>query len=230
MNYPKQIKRKDITKRIVISWLLIAVVFFTSGFAIGKLTTPKHKDIEPIEQTVEPKEEAPKQFTVYGAYDDRTFTSEVSLDWGSDDNFEPLDCKLDEETQEFTYYLCKGYDIDFTLVMAVMFAESSFRSDLVSGTNDYGLMQINKCNHQWLTETIGVTDFTDPKQNVRAGCFIIRKLFEKYQNPEMVLMAYHFGENGAKNLWNEGIYESKYSQAVLKYQKDFIEQTGGDSK
>lgn len=223
VNYPKQIKRKDITKRIIISWLLIAVVFFTGGFAIGKLTTPKQKNIEP-------KEEEQKQFTVYGAYDDRTFTSEVSLDWGSDDNFEPLDCKLDEETQEFTYYLCKGYDIDFTLIMAVMLAESSFRPDLVSGTNDYGLMQINKCNHQWLTETIGVTDFTDSKQNVRAGCFIIRKLFEKYQNPEMVLMAYHFGENGAKNLWNEGIYESKYSQTVLKYQKDFIEQIGGDSQ
>ena len=45
----------------------------------------------------------------------------------------------------------------------------------------------------------------------------------------MVLMAYHFGEHGAKTLWNEGVYECKYSQTVMEYQKQFNEQMeGGD--
>lgn len=213
MNYPKQIKRKEIAKRIITSWIVGGVIFFLVGFLICWL----------ILNRSEQQEE--KQFTVYGAYDDRCFISEVSLDdWVMDDKFEPLKCELDKETQEFVYYLCKSYDIDFTLIMAVIQAESSFKSDLISETNDYGLMQINKTNHEWVTKAIGVTDFTDPKENVRAGCFIIRKLFEKYQSSEMTLMAYHFGEHGAKTLWNEGIYESKYSQSVLKYQKQFIEQ------
>ena len=217
MNYPKQIKRKEIAKRIITSWIVGGVIFFLVGFLICWL----------ILNRSEQQEE--KQFTVYGAYDDRCFISEVSLDdWVMDDKFEPLKCELDKETQEFVYYLCKSYDIDFTLIMAVIQAESSFKSDLISETNDYGLMQINKTNHEWVTKAIGVTDFTDPKENVRAGCFVIRKLFERYQKSEMVLMAYHFGEHGAKTLWNEGVYESKYSQSVLKYQKQFIEQMEGD--
>lgn len=215
MNYPKQIKRKEIVKRIITSWIVGGVIFFLVGFLICWL----------ILNRSEQQEE--KQFTVYGAYDDRCFTSEVSLDdWVMDDKFEQLDCELDKETQEFVYYLCKSYDVDFTFVMAVMQAESSFEADLISGTNDYGLMQINKSNHEWVTKAIGVTDFTDPKENVRAGCFIIRKLFEKYQKSEMVLMAYHFGEHGAKTLWNEGVYECKYSQTVMEYQKQFNEQVG----
>lgn len=215
MNYPKQIKRKEIAKRIITSWIVGGVIFFLVGFLICWL----------ILNRSEQQEE--KQFTVYGAYDDRCFTSEVSLDdWVMDDKFEQLDCELDKETQEFVYYLCKSYDVDFTFVMAVMQAESSFEADLISGTNDYGLMQINKSNHEWVTKAIGVTDFTDPKENVRAGCFIIRKLFEKYQKSEMVLMAYHFGEHGAKTLWNEGVYECKYSQTVMEYQKQFNEQVG----
>lgn len=213
MNYPKQIKRKEIAKRIITSWIVGGVIFFLVGFLICWL----------ILNRSEQQEE--KQFTVYGAYDDRCFTSEVSLDdWVMDDKFEPLKCELDKETQEFVYYLCKSYDIDFTLIMAVIQAESSFKSDLISETNDYGLMQINKTNHEWITKNIGVTNYLDSKENVRAGCFVLRKLFEKYQDSEMVLMAYHFGERGAKTLWNEGVYESKYSQTVLKYQKQFIEQ------
>lgn len=69
----------------------------------------------------------------YGAYDGRVFTSEISMDWSGDEfDFTPLDCNLDEATQEFTFYLCKGYDIDWTMVMALMQKESSFRSDIIS--------------------------------------------------------------------------------------------------
>ena len=216
MNYPKQFKRKDIAKRILVSWIMIGILTLLIGFCMGYILSHKIK------------QEESNSFTVYGAYDDKCFTSEVSFDWCADEKFKPLDCALDEEIQEFLYYLCKGYDIDFTFVMAIIQAESSFNPDIVSNTGDYGLMQINKNNHAWITKTIGVKDFTDPKENVRAGCFVIRKLFEKYQNPEMVLMAYHFGEHGAKTLWNEGIYDSKYSQQVLKYQQQFNEQMEGD--
>lgn len=220
MNYQKQIKRKEIAKRIIISWVVVGGICFLIGLLVCWLILHIPFD-KSVDETTEQKE-----FTVYGAYDDRCFTSEISLDWCPDEEFKPLDCELDKETQEFVYYLCKGYDIDFTLVMAIMQAESSFRPELVSETGDYGLMQINKENHTWITKTIGVTNYLDPKENVRAGCFVIRKLFEKYQKSEMVLMAYHFGEHGAKTLWNEGVYECKYSQTVMEYQKQFNEQAG----
>ena len=136
---------------------------------------------------------------------------------------------MPEEQQEFLFYLCAGYNIDFTLAMAVIQQESSFRPDVIAG-NDYGLMQINTINHDWLTETIGVTDYLDPYQNMRAGCFILRKLFERYQEPELVLMCYNMGETGAGRLWEQGVFSTNYTQKVLTYQHQFNEQLEGGAE
>ena len=153
----------------------------------------------------------------------------LSLDWGVGDlDFKPLDCKMPEEQQEFVYYLCSGYNLDFTLVMALIQHESSFDPNVISNTNDYGYMQINAINHDWLTETIGVTDYTDPYQNIRAGVFVLRKLFERYQDTDMVLMAYNMGENGASRLWEKGIFETDYTQSILTIQEQFNDQLEGD--
>lgn len=140
------------------------VIGNVSGYALKTHITAKDKQ-KTEEQTLE---RSSTKTLVYGAYDDRTFTQEISLDWGAGDlDFTPLDCKMPEEQQEFTYYLCTGYNIDFTLVMALIQNESSFDPSVVSATHDYGYMQINEMNHQWLTDTLGVTDFTDPYQNIR---------------------------------------------------------------
>ena len=136
---------------------------------------------------------------------------------------------MPEEQQEFTYYLCTGYNLDFTLVMALIQNESSFDPSVVSATHDYGYMQINEMNHQWLTDTIGVTDFADPYQNIRAGVFVLRKLFERYQDTNMVLMAYNMGEDGATRLWEKGIYSTDYTEKILNYQTQFNEQLEGSN-
>lgn len=165
----------------------------------------------------------------YGSFDGRTFTSEISLDWAGDEyEFTALDVPLDVEIQEYIFYLCKGYDLDWTLVMAMIEQESSFRPDVISATGDYGLMQINQMNHQWLTDTLGVTDYLDSEQNVRAGIFVLRKLFEEYSDPELVLMAYNMGADGASKLWEKGIYSTSYSESIIRIQKGFINQLKGE--
>ena len=229
MNYSKNLRKAAMAKRIIASWAVVAVVFSLvgglSGYALKTHITAKDKQ-KTEEQTLE---RSSTKTLVYGAYDDRTFTQEISLDWGAGDlDSTPLDCKMPEEQQEFTYYLCTGYNIDFTLVMALIQIESSFDPSVISVTNDYGYMQINKINHQWLTDTIGVTDFTDPYQNIRAGVFVLRKLYERYQDTNMVLMAYNMGEDGAARLWEKGIYSTDYTEKILNYQTQFNEQLGGD--
>jgi len=62
------------------------------------------------------------------------------------------DVPLSEELQHYTQDLCKQYNVSFPLVLAIMTKESTFRPDVVSGTDDYGIMQINSCNHEWLEE------------------------------------------------------------------------------
>lgn len=229
MNYSKNLRKKAIAQRVLISWLIVAVVVGlvcgVSGYAIGTHITAKK--VTKIQEQA--NEQMKGEVLVYGAYDDRTFTKEISLDWSTGDlDFTPLDCAMNDDLQEFVYYLSAGYNIDFTLVMAMIEHESSFRSDIVSSTNDYGLMQINKMNHEYLTETIGVTDFLDPYENVRGGMFILRKLFERYQDADMVLMAYNMGEDGAARLWEKGIYSTDYTEKILNYQTQFNEQLGGE--
>lgn len=137
-------------------------------------------------------------------------------EWQTDADFQAVDCALDADVQEFTYYLSYGYNIDFYLIMALMEQESMYEADAISSTGDYGLMQINKCNHEWMSEELGITDFLDPYQNVMAGTYEIYRLFEKYGDTNKVLMAYNMGEGGARKLWNQGIYETNYTRSIAE--------------
>lgn len=210
-------KKDEVMKRLCISW----VVCFAIGLLIGCLiiwgiTSLSSKAAEPA----------------YGTIDRKEFNGEISMDWGSaaELGFVPLDVPMDEDMQEFIYCLSYGYNIEFPFVMALIEHESSFREDVVSKSNDYGLMQINKINHEQLTEKFGVTDFLDPYQNTRSGIFILRNLFEKYEDPAKVLMAYNMGETGARRLWEKGIYETDYSNSIMKqaveYKNEILEKEG----
>ncbi len=131
--------------------------------------------------------------------------------------FKPLNVELDKGIQEFIFYISESYEIDFTLIIALIEYESNFNPKVISKTGDYGLMQINKMNHKWLGRTLGINDFTDPYDNVRAGIYILRNLFDKYGNyPHSVLMAYNLGESGAYKLWDKGIGETNYTIKIMK--------------
>lgn len=219
MTYSQSTRKPNLKRfyRTLIVGLIVGLLF---GAVIGSVAmnnifyTKKVQVPEENIDSVTETEPAP----MYGTRDGRTFSggSEMSLDWSSGDlNFIPLEVDLDVDTQEFIYYLSYGYYIDFPFVMALIQHESRFDSEVISKTNDYGLMQINTCNHEWLTETLGISDFLNPTENVRAGLYILRNLFEKYDDPAKVLMAYNMGESGAKRLWDKGIYETSYSNEVL---------------
>jgi len=140
-----------------------------------------------------------------------------------------INCRLDDETQQMILEKCEEYNIDFAFTMAVIFKESSFRPNADSGSS-VGLMQINRTNHKWLSEELGITDFFDPEQNVTAGLYMLRLLFDRYEDPHLVLMAYNMGEGGAGRLWKQGIYSSAYSEGVLqvadKYNEEIQERMG----
>lgn len=209
-------KRETIFKKFLISWVVCLAVGFIVGFFIGHAfsSTP-----------VEHQEAAQVDLQMYGTVNGQVFTS--SIDWsnGAELGYVPLDCGMDEDLQEFIYSLSYGYGIDYTLVMGLIEQESSFDSNIISKTNDYGLMQINTINHEWLKESLGITDFLDPYQNTRAGVYILRNLFEKYQDTAKVLMAYNMGETGARKLWDKGIYETGYTQKVMEKAQTFSDQT-----
>jgi soluble lytic murein transglycosylase-like protein len=139
----------------------------------------------------------------------------------SDETSQPIqipkyDIPLSAELQEFTYEKSIQYDVDYIMVLAIMQKESGFRPDLVSESGDYGLMQINESNHQYLRESLGITDFLDPKQNIEAGVFFLSGIYENNTDPERILMVYNMGGRIAQGLWDLGRESTGYSRGVMR--------------
>ena len=97
--------------------------------------------------------------------------------------------------------------------MAIAEVETHFDPDAVSSGGDYGLMQINACNHKWLSE-MGI-DVMTYEGNIEAGIYIISQHLSNYKEPELALMAYNSGPTGAKQLWDAGTYQTDYSRKVM---------------
>ena len=127
------------------------------------------------------------------------------------------DIPLSKELQLYTYTRCVDYGIadHYELVLAMMWQESNFTPDTISKTNDYGIMQVNVCNHEWLMDVLGTTNLLDVRQNIDAGTYIISKLLIKYGDEHKALMAYNMGERGAALNWEAGNYTSNYSRSVV---------------
>ena len=138
--------------------------------------------------------------------------------------FKPLDIRtsenaLDDELQLIMYEACEEYNVPFALAIAIAEQESEFDADVnASETNDYGLMQINKVNFRRFTD-IGINPMTD-EGNIKAGVIMLSEAIEKYGDYGLAVMAYNCGDNGAKRLWDKGIYSTDYSEAVIsKFEK-----------
>ena len=127
------------------------------------------------------------------------------------------DIPLSKDLQLYTYNKCVEYGIPehYELILAMMWQESNYTPDIVSATDDYGIMQINACNHEWLSDLLGTTNFLDVYQNIDAGTYIISKMLLKYDDEHKALMAYNMGENGAALNWDAGIYTSSYSREII---------------
>ena len=127
------------------------------------------------------------------------------------------DIPLSKDLQLYTYNKCVEYGIPdhYELVLAMMWQESNYTADLISSTDDYGIMQINSCNHSWLVDLLGPTNFLDASDNINAGVYVISKLLIKYGDEHKALMAYNMGEHGASLNWQAGNYTSDYSRGVV---------------
>lgn len=153
MNYSKNLRKAAMAKRVIILICIASFLGLVVGGSVGYTLKTHIIAKDRAEEEIDTSEQIRIETLVYGAYDDHYFTEELPLDWGAGDlDFTPLDCQMPEEHQEFVFYLCSGYNIDFTLVMAMIQQESSFNPSIVSKTHDYGYMQINIQNHEWLTK------------------------------------------------------------------------------
>ena len=86
-------------------------------------------------------------------------------------------------------------DVSPALVLAVIGIESAGRSDAVSSAGAVGLMQLIPAT----AERFGVSDSTDPVQNIKGGVAYLDWLLDEFDNdPVMVLAAYNAGEGAVR--------------------------------
>ncbi len=135
-----------------------------------------------------------------------------------------LDVPLSVELQDYIYDLCDSYDVPFELVVAVIDAESAFRADAVSATDDYGLMQINEIGHTELSEKLGIQNFLDPYQNVHAGIYVLSQALQATDGDVVAaLMRYNCGPTGARRLWDKGVHSTAYTDKVMRLYNGYKE-------
>ncbi|WP_103258034.1 lytic transglycosylase domain-containing protein [Tabrizicola aquatica] len=86
------------------------------------------------------------------------------------------------------------------LVLAVIGIESAGRPDAISHAGAVGLMQLIPAT----AERFGVSDSSDPVQNIQGGVAYLNWLLKEFDNdPLMVLAAYNAGEGAVKA--NQGV-------------------------
>lgn len=203
----RRLTKEEIT--ILVGGFVICVALLLVGGLIGRVTKPT--EVETITKKV---------YVPITKYITITATNSVSENI---DESTYYDVPLSESLQEFIATLCEEENVPESLVYSMIETESQFDPDVISDTEDYGLMQINSCNHEWLAELYEVEDFLDPYDNVFCGIKIVGSYLSKYGDYNQALMCYNMGESGAKALWEKGIYSSSYSREIVSGMSDYEE-------
>lgn len=124
---------------------------------------------------------------------------------------------LSQSLQRFITEACADEGVPVSLILAMIDYESGFDAEAVSETEDYGLMQINKINHDRMAEEYRAADMMNPYQNVYCGIKIIGSYLKEYDgNFNRALMAYNFGEYGADKAIEDGYTTCTYANDILE--------------
>lgn len=84
---------------------------------------------------------------------------------------------LNHDTQAQVLGWCEEYGVPYSVALAVIEAESSFRPDAENGSC-YGYMQINSINKSWLFQEIGVSAASSPLSCPRCWAALLPWLAE----------------------------------------------------
>ena len=106
---------------------------------------------------------------------------------------------------------CEEYNVDATLVYALIKAESNFREDARSSAGAKGLMQITDETFEYCLKTLGIpnANIFNAEANIQCGIWYLSYLLGKYGgNTKNAVAAYNAGETNV-NRW---LKDSRYSK------------------
>lgn len=152
---------------------------------------------------------------------------EKHLEWLELSSYDYYDIPLTAEQQRYVVSICEEYSVPVTLAYGVMYVESNFNPKARSGNGrSYGIMQISRINHAQLKKTLGVKNFLDFEDNVKAGVYMLSTYIKRYgKNYHTSLIIYNCGANRADELFSERIWKTEYSRKVVNYSKSLKKKT-----
>lgn len=107
-----------------------------------------------------------------------------------------VDVKVAREFAEHITRYAEDYEIDYKLVLAVIWQESKFNPTSRSRMGAHGLMQIMPDTQKAIAERLGngPYDMSDPEQNIMFGCNHLSYLLKIYSdNIPLALSSYNGG-------------------------------------
>ena len=114
---------------------------------------------------------------------------------------------------DYIEIVCQDKHIYPELVEAIIEAESSWNPKAQNG-DCIGLMQVSESWHLDRMERLGVTDLTDPYDNILVGVDYLSELFERYEDVGDVLMKWN-GDSKLSEYLETGEL-SEYAEKVLE--------------
>lgn len=197
--------KQRVNRNRLVRLFIVLVMIAAIAFGIGRVTAPAKTKTVTVTETVE--------VPVYST-DKLPKTSDIFY----------FDVPLSHSLQRFIYEMCADENVPVTLIYAMIEHESQFDPEIISKTDDYGLMQINAVNHTWLNEEYRCADMLDPYQNVFCGVKIIGAYVNRYDGDlTKALMAYNMGDYGARKAWENGVDKISYSTTILGLMENYEE-------
>ncbi|MBP5427446.1 MAG: lytic transglycosylase domain-containing protein [Clostridiales bacterium] len=120
----------------------------------------------------------------------------------------------------------REYHVDPLLVLSVIKVESDFDPKAVSSKGAMGLMQIMDSTANWISKRMGISNYTQemlliPDNNIKLGVWYLSWLYDKYQDIDLVIVAYN-GGTGNLDKW---LKESTLSSDGQKLDRIPFEET-----
>lgn len=128
-----------------------------------------------------------------------------------------FDVPLDNDLQDYIMDICEDRGIEPAIAFSIIKYESGFDPNAVGDHgNSIGLMQVQPRWHYARMNELGVSDLTDPYQNVTVGLDLFADLLDQYGSVEYALMAYNGGSAYATRMIRSGRLSS-YVYGVVGY-------------
>jgi membrane-bound lytic murein transglycosylase MltF len=233
------------TKKELIYLLILIILLVIFAKALHKADSNEQKETTNSNEIVVSNKLIQKEY-VYSSLDKHTVkiasldeTVETEPADGIEFEYYYDSIPLDKEVQQYIYELSEENDLSYTLILAIAKVESNFDADIISHTNDAGLMQLNRSTTMtWLSDQIELDEefnWKNPKHNVTAAVWYLTYLRNEFRGMgfseedvfNLTIISYNRGKAGGLQYvrnygWNNGYLDKVYNA------KTELEMEGGE--